>query len=298
MTLVIRARTILFLTLYGLLTVGPRAQAESNYHTMPFPPAHDLFAPLQVDPTELRFAVYGGAPISQRSIMRVDIGDYFGVYRWAFPRGLGGMQLNVGGGIFNRFDATTSHALQVIDYYGNVPLDVRLGPVSGRFMFYHDSSHLGDDYLREKNIQSVDHSWEALRGILSGQPSRAIRLYGGYTQAVHTKPVWRGREAIQGGLEIFIHTPAHVFLHPFWATDVQAWHRSAWTPTWTSQLGVKTGSEKSKGRGISYFIQFQTGPRFEGQFFTSRETIWTGGLKFQISQAPISPETPSPSPQP
>src|SRR6185436_1592890 len=164
----------------------------------------DLFAPLQADPTELRFAFYGGVPVSQKGVVKVDIGDYFGVYRWAFPGNLGAAQLNVGGGIFNRFDATATHDLQVIDYYGNVPIDVRLGPVSGRFMFYHNSSHLGDDYLRDKNFQSADHSWEALRGLLSLQPAPAIRLYGGYTQAIHTKPDWRGREAIQGGVEIFI----------------------------------------------------------------------------------------------
>ena len=289
-----RKRSLVVLIPFVLVTVR-RAHAD-DYRSAAFPPAHELFAPIQADPTELRFAFYGGAPVSQRAIAKVDVGDYFGIYRWAFPNGLGAMQLNVGGGIFNRFDATTSHDLQVIDYYGNVPLDVRLGPVSGRFMFYHDSSHLGDDYLREKDIQSVDHSWEALRGIVSGHPFRMLRLYGGYTQAVHTKPDWMGREAIQAGTEIFFPTPDYVFLHPYLATDVQTWHRSNWKPTWTVQLGVRTGTKKSLGRGISYFIQCQTGPRTEGQFFLQNETLWTAGLKFQISQAPITPE-PSPQPQ-
>jgi len=280
-----------------LLAVSLVLPAFAEYHTMPFPPAHDLFSALQADPTELRFAVAGGAPVSQRPVAKVDIGDYFGVYRWAFPSHIGGaMQLNVGGGIFNRFDANTQHNLQVIDYYGNLPIDIRIGNVSGRFMFYHDSSHLGDDYLRENNLQSVDHSWEALRGIIAYQPWRSVRLYGGYTQAVHTKPDWRGREAFQGGAEWFIRMKAHVFLHPYWATDVQSWHRSGWTPTWTSQFGVKTGSENSLGRGISYFVQFQSGPRLEGQFYNIHETIWLGGLKFQISQAPVVPVAPASTP--
>src|SRR5258708_17607307 len=256
---------------------------RAEYRTMAYPPAHELFAPLQADPTELRFVFQMGSPVSHRMVANVDVGDYLGIYRWAFPNNLGAAQLNLGGGIFTRFDATPSHALQVIDFYGNVPLDVHLGPVSGRFMFYHDSSHLGDDYLRSNNIQSTDHSWEALRVILSIQPCYAVRLYGGFTNAVHTKPEWEGHQALQGGVELYYHTPAHVFLHPYWANDVQSWRRSGWDPTWTSQLGVKTGSENSRGRGIAYFIQFQRGPRFEGQFFAARQTVWTAGVQIQIS---------------
>jgi hypothetical protein len=280
-----------------LLSVFMASYAQSkDYQTMPFPPAHELFAPLQADPTELRFAFYGGAPVHKRPIARVDVGDYLGLYRWAFPSGLGAAQLNLGGAIYTRFDATHAHSLQVIDYYGNVPLDVRLGPVSGRFMFYHVSSHLGDDYLRERNAQSGDNSWEALRGQLSVQPVKALRMYGGYQQAIHTTPEWRGKEALQAGVEIYFLTKPYVFLHPYWATDFQAWHRSAWRPTWTSQLGVKTGSETSRGRGISYFVQCQTGPRYEGQFFTQEETVWSLGLKFQLSQAPINPAAPPDTP--
>jgi hypothetical protein len=281
-------KTALFILLSGL----PIRASAAEYQTMAFPPAHELFAPLQADPTELRFAFHGGAPVHKRAIARVDVGDYLGLYRWAFPSGLGAAQLNIGGAIFTRFEATSQHSLQVIDYYGNVPLDVRLGPVSGRFLFYHDSSHLGDDYLRERNIQSGDNAWEALRGILSIQPVEALRLYGGYQQSIHNSPNWRGKESFQGGVEIYFITPDHVFLHPYWANDVQTWHRSGWKPTWTSQLGVKTGSATSRGRGISYFLQCQTGPRSEGQFFTQEETVWSVGLKFQLSQAPLNPAAP------
>ena len=73
--------------------------------------------------------------------------------------------------------------------------------------------------------------------------------------------------------------------------------------TWVSEVGFKTGDEFSKGRGISYFFQFQTGPRYEGQFYPDHETMWGIGLKFVLSdhlispsKAPESPAAPTPTP--
>jgi hypothetical protein len=277
------------------LWVASAAYGE-DYHTMPFPPAHELFAPLLADPSELKFGFEFGFPVGHHDVANIDAGDYLGVYRWALG-GVGAMQLSVGGAINSRFDATTAHNLQVIDYYGNVPLDLRIGSFSARSMFYHDSSHLGDDYLREKGIQDQNNSWNAFREIISFQPWKPIRLYGGYTWAVNTLPEWKGRQAAQGGVEIYFNPSENAFFHPYWGNDVQSWERSSWNATWTSQLGVTTGSETSKGRGISYFVQFMTGPRYEGQFYTNRETIWGVGLKFRLSQALLSPaQKPEPPP--
>jgi len=270
------------------VVMGSSLSIADSYQAQSFPAAHELFMPLQADPTELQFAFQFGFPVSQNSIARVNLGDYLGVYRWALGD-VGALQLNVGGAVNSRFDATPSHNLQVIDYYGNVPLDLKIGPFSARSMFYHDSSHLGDDYLRVRGIEDENNSWNALREIMSLQVAKALRLYGGYTWAVNTKPDWSGRQAIQGGMEIYFNTSEHGFWHPYWANDVQAWQRSNWDATWVSQLGFKTGDQFSYGRGISYFIQFQSGPRYEGQFYQNKETIWGVGLKFALSDRLLQP---------
>src|SRR5579859_6693972 len=98
------------------------AMSAAAYQTQSFPPAHELFAPLQVDPTDPRFGFSLGSPVSHRTIANIDVGDYLGIYRWALGDA-GALQLNVGGAINTRFDATSSHSLQVVDFYGNVPLD-------------------------------------------------------------------------------------------------------------------------------------------------------------------------------
>jgi len=278
--------TFCFVFLAVFLAI-PRFSA-AEYKSQSYPAAHELFAPLQADPSEPHFGFELGLPVSHRLVARIDVGDYLGLYRWALGD-VGALQLNVGGAINTRFDATSSHDLQVVDFYGNVPLDLRIGRFSARSMFYHDSSHLGDDYLRQNNIESVKHSWDSVREILSWDACNALRLYGGYSGAIHTKPEWDGRQELQGGVEMFFNPSGRGYWHPYWANDVQSWARTGWDPTWTSQLGVKTGESSSLGRGISYFLQFMRGPRLEGQFFINRETIWSAGLKFQISDHPFSP---------
>ncbi|OGS56165.1 MAG: hypothetical protein A3J79_10115, partial [Elusimicrobia bacterium RIFOXYB2_FULL_62_6] len=277
----------------GLALLVSPCSGWAAYQSKGFPPAHELFAPLLADSSDPHFAFSLGAEEQQRGIARVDLGDYLGIYRLALPGELGAVQLNIGGAIFTRFDAV-SHDIQVIDYYGNVPVDIRMGRAAARLMFYHDSSHLGDDYLKERGIQTIAHSWEALRGILAFNPVKPLRLYGGYTKALHTKPAWAGYQAVQGGVEIYFNTSANAHWHPYWANDIQVWERTAWDPLWTSQLGLKTAADYSKGRGITYFVQVMKGPRLEGQFYTQTETVWSAGLKFALSLNLLSPsEQPS-----
>ena len=187
------------------VTIRPARAVKADYQTQGFPSAHELSLWLQADPSDPHFSFEFGFPVQHQAIARINVGDYLGIYRWALGD-VGALQLNIGGAINTRFDATTSHNLQVIDFYGNVPLDLRIKWFSMRTMFYHDSSHLGDDYLRENNIQDMNNSWEAWRDIISIQPFDALRFYGGYQQAIHTKPDWEGRRSFQAGTEIYFNS--------------------------------------------------------------------------------------------
>ena len=108
-----------------------------------------------------------------------------------------------------------------------------------------------------------------------------LRIYGGYQQAIHTKPNWQGRRSAQAGFEMYFNTSEHAFWHPYWANDMQSWQRSDSVPTFTSQLGFKTGDKFSRGRGISYFVEFEGGPRYEGQFYNTKETYCGWGREIR-----------------
>jgi len=251
------------------------------------PSSDGLFAPLLGDPRELQFAMRVAFPEHEGAVAEVAIGHYYGIYRWALPGDIGYAQLDIGGGIFPRFLATESHDLQAIDFYGNLPLDVRIGNWSGRFMFYHDSSHLGDDYIRDHNLgndsTTAQNSWDSLRSILSYDACRALRLYGGYTYNLAAYPAQQEQGSYQAGAEIYSGTFAQGSARAYWATDVQWWERTNHQPQYNSQFGIKTGKDGPVGRGISYFLEFTSGPEYYGQFSMYSETRLGFGVKFDIS---------------
>src|SRR5437667_2253575 len=104
-------------------TIWPMTSAKAESPFQAFPPAHEIFTPLKADPTEAHFAVQYGAPVSHRAVASANIGDYLGIVRLNLPRQGDLIQLSIGGMIVSRFDATPTHNLEVIDYYGIVPID-------------------------------------------------------------------------------------------------------------------------------------------------------------------------------
>jgi hypothetical protein len=272
----------LFLLAWALLqAVVPRAQADDSGF---FPPAHDVFKPLLADPRELQYAVRTVNRVSHKLLGEAAIGDYWGIYRVGSPNDGFSFQVSGGGGFFGRFKlAAAANDMQVADFYANLPFDFRSGPWSGRFMLYHTSSHLGDDYLQKTGATSTKHTWDNLRWIGSYEPTTHLRLYGGYTYAFRELPGHLGRSAFQGGVETVSGWWAGGHVQGYWANDFQAWQRTDWNPMLTSQLGIKLAKDPKTKRAISLFMEFMAGRQPHGQFFRQKETRWNFGVKFHLT---------------
>ena len=173
--------------------------------------------------------------------------------------------------------------LEVIDFYGNLPLDARWGKGSARFMFYHVSSHLGDDYIKLSGRAVERNSWNSLRTTFSYDAARFLRLYAGYTYHLWVEPGAQNHGAFQAGFEAYSKPFKGGRVQVYWANDVQGWDRRQWRPAFNSQLGVKTGRDATKGRGLSYFLEFTGGPKYYGQFFEDQETRFGAGVRFDIN---------------
>jgi hypothetical protein len=249
-----------------------------------FPDPHELFAPLEADPRDLQYALRLVTPVGHHLLGEAAIGDYLGLYRWALPWAGGYAQVSGGGGVFSRFDLSQrSDDMLSSDFLANLPLDWRAGRWSGRFMLYHTSSHLGDDYLKTRGGQTTKHSWDNLRWLLSFDPTPVWRLYGGYTYTFRTLPEGVGRNALQGGIEWSSHRFNHDHFQWYWANDYQAWERSHWNPGFNSQLGFRVAKSREDRRGIAFFVEFGAGRQAQGQFYNQSETHWNLGTKFHLS---------------
>ena len=72
-----------------------------------------------------------------------------------------GVQLDVVGSIFAQFDlGTPSYDLLNSDFVVGFPITMRRGGFSSRLRIYHQSSHLGDEFLLANRIQRVNLSYE------------------------------------------------------------------------------------------------------------------------------------------
>jgi hypothetical protein len=123
-------------------------------------PDNNVFRPILADQREPRFyADYrhlhfrGQNQLSEGHGNDIDVamvafGGEFGLWGLRQRRGCDGFQVSVFGVVFSQFNLDTkSMDLLNTDYLVGPVLTYRSGPWSGRLRFYHQSSHLGDEFL-------------------------------------------------------------------------------------------------------------------------------------------------------
>ena len=161
-------------------------------------PQDQIFCPIIADPKEPRsFAslLRGTFPSVEKpsgkgtTIASVGLGDSFGLVRWGGPTAGEGVQLDVVGSIFAQFDLdSASNDLINADYIIGLPLTIRRSGFSVRARIYHQSSHLGDEYLlRSAEIQRENLSFESVE-LLASQEIGPLRVYGGGERIIRRDP--------------------------------------------------------------------------------------------------------------
>ena len=189
--------------------VGIPASEQSGYVPLP---RGDVFCPLIADPkasrtfaSVLRHESGDNLTDAELDIASVGIGDAFGLGRWNGGRAGDGVQLSLTAGVFAQFDlATSSYDFLNADYVVGLPLTIRRGGFSTRIRIYHQSSHLGDEYLLREPPDRQDRenlSFEAVEWLLSADGG-PIRLYGGGEMLFRREPEDLGRFVAHGGLEL------------------------------------------------------------------------------------------------
>lgn len=156
-------------------------------------PVGDLFRPLVADPKQPQFfvsVIEVSSPVEQRSTAAsVGYGESFGLWRWPGGRPGEGWQLSFTGGLFSQFnlDAPSSDLVNA-DYNVGFGLTHRRGPFSARFRLYHQSSHLGDEFLLNRpDVERINLSFEAVDATASYEWVR-WRVYAGAGYLISRDP--------------------------------------------------------------------------------------------------------------
>jgi hypothetical protein len=158
-------------------------------------PTNDLFRPLLADLKEPQFLIsrWRVKPneANDFAAAAVGFGESFGLYRFGLSGGrpCNGFQLNISGAVFAQFNLNTpSSDLVNADYIIGFPLTFRIADFSARLRLYHQSSHLGDEFiLGSAGVERVNLSFEELEAILS-YIRHFFRVYGGSGYLVHREP--------------------------------------------------------------------------------------------------------------
>ncbi|MDK2744528.1 MAG: DUF1207 domain-containing protein [Nitrospira sp.] len=250
-------------------------------------PSDDLFRPLLADPKQPQFFALWQSMQSRNertnaNIGSVGIGENFGFY--TRRNGCNGWQISLLTGIFAQFDLDTSNsALINVDFNVGIPLTWRHGNWSARLRFYHQSSHIGDEFLgAHPGFQSIGLQFEEVDMIVSYDVQKWLRLYGGGAVMVNRQPSQIDRNTVQWGFEARTPTPvgrSYLFglfsnpirFSPVLTADFKSVEEQAWYINTNLLMGFDMSRAGSFKR-LRILFNYYHGYNPYGQFFYSQKT--------------------------
>ena len=267
---------------------GPAATAaigETTPKGGEFLPTGRLFDPLIADPRTPNFSLAyhrymndeefkNVAAISLGSTIEVYENDFFGAGRWQF---------GVQGAVFAIFDLDApSSDLVNADYWLGFPFSYRHKNFSTELRLYHQSSHVGDEFLLRTGVDRINLSYEGVDLRLSYDLfKKVVRIYGGGGYIFRADPEDLERWSAQCGLEF--RSPRTYFnkhMRPVAAVDVQSREESDWEVDVSARAGVQFESEKMRDRNLQLLFEYYRGQSPNGQFFSRIIEYWGIALHF------------------
>jgi len=257
-------------------------------------PEGDVFCPLLADPkaTHSYVAYVRGTSTSPfgTDLASFGIGDRFALVRWGGPRPGSGVQIDLEGSVFGQLDVNTqSHDLINADYVLGLPVTYRWRMISARLRAYHQSSHLGDEFVLRSRIPRENFAFESGEALLSvdGGP---VRVYAGGEYVIHSFPIDLAHWIAHGGIEL--RQGASAFRLGSFATmrlvaaaDVKSVQYINWEIAYSGVAGFEFSRPHAGGhasRNWSVLGQYYYGPSPYGQFFRSDVTYYGVGLHFAL----------------
>jgi len=245
-------------------------------------PVGNLFRPLLADPKQPQFFVSlkrfrsSGASYTMAS---VGFGETFGLYRFLGSQEGNGLQLSLEGAIFAQFNmSTASYDLINADYTIGIPVTYRHGDNSLRFRIYHQSSHLGDEFLQSLNPpERVNLSFEAVDLIYSRE-WRGWRVYGGGEYLIHKEPADLKPMSAHWGLEYRCSKPLVWNGRPIFGVDMKSMEEHNWSIDTSVKAGFEFGNPNPGQRRIRLMAEWYKGFDPHGQFYNNKVEYYGIGV--------------------
>lgn len=253
---------------------GGTVQAQAERPSYVFLPKDKLFRPLLADPRWPHFSLsYGHAAhgTQPQDIALTNFGETFPIVRGNLP--VGQWEIGIQAGVFAIFDLDShSKDLQNADYFVGIPITYRWEGFSVLFRVFHQSSHLGDEFLlANPGVTRVNLSYEQFDLKFSQEFGDWLRLYGGAGYLFDQDPSNLKPWSAQGGVEL---TSPWTFLNgvarPLAALDVQYHQETNWNTNLSLRAGIQLESPILSSTKLQLLGEYYDGNSPNGQFFEQR----------------------------
>jgi hypothetical protein len=190
-------------------------------------------------------------------------------------------EIGLQAGVFALFDLDApSQALVNADYLVGPYVALRRGAWSGFARFYHQSSHLGDEYMEQNpDVDRVSIHWELLELLTAYDLRRGLRVYGGGGVLVSRSPSGLDRGQVRVGADWRSDTVLAWGLRPVGALDVSWLGRGRWQTNVSAQLGLEIRPSWWKRVRLQCMAQYYGGSVPDGQFRRERTDRFGAGLQ-------------------
>lgn len=250
---------------------GKQAQIVEDLSIGILPGGH-LFKPLIADPRWPHFGAayhyYLGDP-QLGGVGAVSFGETFTLYREKL--GGGWWETGLQAGVFALFDLEAeSKDLINADYLAAVFAGYRYDQFSAIGRFFHQSSHLGDEFLLRNRTQNrINLSFEAVDLRLSYQLlGDVLRLYGGGGYLFDQEPEDLKPGFLQWGVEFRSAWRTTAF-RPIAAADIQNREENNWHTDFSLRVGVEFEGWLAS-RSLQILLEYFRGHSPNGQFYRNK----------------------------
>ena len=257
------------------------AAADSNGSSDIFLPTGDLFRPLLADPKQPRFFVslrkynFKADNINGAA---VGYGENFGIYKHQGKENESSYQLNIVGGLFAQFNLDApSRDLLNADYTIGFPLTYRNGPVSARLNVYHQSSHLGDEYLLQAKPERINLSYESI-DLLGSYEWEKWRSYIGGEYLFRKEPGDLEPAGVHGGIEYYGTKHVLKIGRLVGGLDLKSYEEHRWSLDAALNIGFEFGQPNPGQRRLRIMLEGYKGYSPHGQFYNDRISYYGVGL--------------------
>ncbi|MXS82125.1 DUF1207 domain-containing protein [Nitrosomonas oligotropha] len=242
-------------------------------------PAGHLFKPLLADPRWAHFSAayrnFQNDNFDGRNIASVSFGETIPIYRRNLGESVAQWEVGLQGGVFSDFNlGAPSSDLVNSDFIASVYSSFRAKQFSAFGRIYHQSSHLGDEFLLRKEgsaFERVNLSYEGVDLRLSYEFPYGVRLYGGGGGLFHKEPsalkVWM----VQYGAEF--RSPWRIGsapVRPILAADFKNFQENNWGTDISARAGIEFENLQVLGRKLQLLVEYFDGHSSSGQFFKNK----------------------------